>query len=143
MADLVSEDLKEREEGLISKASSPMRKLVADLNCSLYSCRRMMPLEDWGDCEQSDTSSLRPNLSWLACDSSKGHSAGGEMTFGRFRYRFYRRLTGIAESCSRLTRNFRPAPQDSVSQRMCPFCKLITPRSGRRCLECGKSFGTA
>jgi len=77
MADLVSEDLKEREEGLVSKASSPMRKLVADLNCSLYSCRRMMPLEDWGDCEQSDTSSLRPNLSWLACDSSKGQSKRG------------------------------------------------------------------
>jgi hypothetical protein len=24
------------------------------------------------------------------------------------------------------------------SQRMCPFCGLITPRSKRLCLECGK-----
>ncbi len=27
---------------------------------------------------------------------------------------------------------------DFASQRMCPFCGLITPRSKRFCLECGK-----
>ena len=26
------------------------------------------------------------------------------------------------------------------SQRMCPFCGLITPRAKRFCLECGKSL---
>jgi predicted amidophosphoribosyltransferase len=28
--------------------------------------------------------------------------------------------------------------QQYGSQRMCPFCGLITPRSNRLCLECGK-----
>jgi len=37
---------------------------------------------------------------------------------------------------------FFAAPAREVrSQRMCPFCGLITPRSKRFCLECGKSFG--
>jgi hypothetical protein len=26
------------------------------------------------------------------------------------------------------------------SQRMCPFCGLITPRTKQSCLECGKSL---
>jgi hypothetical protein len=33
------------------------------------------------------------------------------------------------------------APQEVRLQRMCPFCGLITSRSKRFCLECGKSFG--
>jgi uncharacterized paraquat-inducible protein A len=28
------------------------------------------------------------------------------------------------------------------SQRMCPYCGLITPRSKASCLECGKSLRT-
>ena len=36
----------------------------------------------------------------------------------------------------------RPQAQQFQSQRMCPFCGLITPRAQRVCLECGKSFST-
>lgn len=36
---------------------------------------------------------------------------------------------------------FTPHVREVRSQRMCPFCGLITPRSKRFCLECGKSFG--
>lgn len=32
---------------------------------------------------------------------------------------------------------------DFASQRMCPFCGLITPRHGVCCLECGKSLKPA
>jgi hypothetical protein len=32
---------------------------------------------------------------------------------------------------------------DFASQRMCPFCGLITPRHEACCLECGRSFKTA
>jgi hypothetical protein len=32
---------------------------------------------------------------------------------------------------------------DFASQRMCPFCGLITPRDETCCLECGKAFRTA
>jgi hypothetical protein len=34
----------------------------------------------------------------------------------------------------------RPQAQQVQSQRMCPFCGLITPRAKRFCLECGKSL---
>jgi hypothetical protein len=33
-----------------------------------------------------------------------------------------------------------PPAQQAQSQRMCPFCGLITPRAKRVCLECGKAF---
>lgn len=33
--------------------------------------------------------------------------------------------------------------QEVPSQRMCPFCGLITPRNRASCLECGKSLKTA
>jgi hypothetical protein len=47
MADLVSEDLKEREEVLVSEPSSPKLELVAGQNCSLC-CRRVFaPTESW------------------------------------------------------------------------------------------------
>jgi hypothetical protein len=32
---------------------------------------------------------------------------------------------------------------DFASQRMCPFCGLITPRFEICCLECGKALKTA
>jgi len=65
------------------------------------------------------------------------------MTLGRLRDRLRRRLAGIADSFSKLTVTVRPATQTFESQRMCPFCSLITPRSRRFCLECGKAFGKA
>ena len=63
------------------------------------------------------------------------------MTVGRLRDRFRKRLTTLADSYSRLIGTIKPTTQGFGSQRMCPFCNLITPRSGRRCLECGKAFG--
>jgi hypothetical protein len=35
----------------------------------------------------------------------------------------------------------RPQMAGYASQRMCPSCGLITPRSKSSCMECGKSFG--
>lgn len=65
------------------------------------------------------------------------------MTFGRFRDRLRRRLASIADARSRLIETAKPTTQDVGSQRMCPFCNLITPRSRRACLECGKAFGSS
>ncbi len=36
-----------------------------------------------------------------------------------------------------------PRDGDFASQRMCPFCGLITPRHRTCCLECGKSLKPA
>jgi len=36
-----------------------------------------------------------------------------------------------------------PEAREVRSQRMCPFCGLITPRHKRCCLECGKSLEPA
>jgi hypothetical protein len=36
-----------------------------------------------------------------------------------------------------------PRDGDFASQRMCPFCGLITPRYESCCLECGKAFRPA
>jgi hypothetical protein len=65
------------------------------------------------------------------------------MTIDRLRSRFRKRLAGIAGFCSRLIGTIKPTTQHFGSQRMCPFCNLITPRSRRSCLECGKAFGSA
>jgi hypothetical protein len=37
-------------------------------------------------------------------------------------------------------RRLRPQMAGYATQRMCPACGLITPRSKAACLECGKSF---
>jgi len=55
-----------------------------------------------------------------------------------FRPSFHRRLASIAGSFGKLLAMLRPRRQEVRSQRMCPFCGLITPRAGRVCLECGK-----
>ena len=36
-----------------------------------------------------------------------------------------------------------PHDGDFASQRMCPFCGLITPRHEAGCLECGRAFKPA
>jgi ribosomal protein S27E len=36
--------------------------------------------------------------------------------------------------------HLRPQMAGYASQRMCPACGLITPRSKATCLECGKTF---
>ncbi len=40
----------------------------------------------------------------------------------------------------KLLRIVNPETPQVKSQRMCPFCGLITPRAERHCLECGKSL---
>ncbi len=62
------------------------------------------------------------------------------MTIVRMRDRFRKKLAGIIDFFSISIATHKVATQRVGSQRMCPFCKLITPRSGRFCLECGKSF---
>jgi hypothetical protein len=36
--------------------------------------------------------------------------------------------------------HLRPQMAGYASQRMCPACGLITPRSKATCMECGKTF---
>ncbi len=58
-----------------------------------------------------------------------------EPILGPFRNRLRRRLASI----SALFEKFQaPQAQQVGSQRMCPFCGLITPRAKRLCLECGR-----
>jgi len=44
---------------------------------------------------------------------------------------------------AKLLAMLRPQSQQFQSQRMCPFCGLITPRAKRFCLECGKLLSPA
>ncbi len=52
--------------------------------------------------------------------------------------RLHKRLASIRDSLGKLLATLRPQVQEVRSQRMCPFCGLITPRAKRFCLECGK-----
>jgi hypothetical protein len=54
---------------------------------------------------------------------------------GSFRNRLRRKLASIA---SQFREALAPQAQQVGTQRMCPFCGLITPRAKRLCLECGK-----
>jgi len=56
----------------------------------------------------------------------------------RFHRSFGRRIASIADSIVKLLAKRESPTQQYESQRMCPFCGLITPRSKRLCLECGK-----
>jgi hypothetical protein len=52
-----------------------------------------------------------------------------------------RRLMGSAgKFLGTLLASVRPQTQEVRSQRVCPFCGLITPRAKRVCLECGNSL---
>jgi len=57
--------------------------------------------------------------------------------FRRLLNRLRSKVAVIADSltASGATRN--PEGEPFRSQRMCPFCGLITPRQKRCCLECG------
>jgi hypothetical protein len=48
----------------------------------------------------------------------------------------------IAASLRKLLR-MEPHDGDFASQRVCPFCRLITPRYETCCLECGKAIKPA
>jgi hypothetical protein len=53
---------------------------------------------------------------------------------------FRRRLAFIAGFIGKLLAILTPHAREVRSQRMCPFCGLITPLSKVSCLECGKSL---
>jgi hypothetical protein len=61
----------------------------------------------------------------------------------QFRYRLGRRLVFIAELLTKLLSVLIPQVREPRSQRMCPFCGLITPRHRTSCMECGKSLRPA
>jgi hypothetical protein len=51
-----------------------------------------------------------------------------------------RRLATARKFLGTLLAMFKTQREEVRSQRMCPFCGLITPRARRVCLECGKSL---
>ena len=57
-----------------------------------------------------------------------------------FRERIRRGLASIQGWPGKLFSRLDPQPQKVWSQRMCPFCGLITPRDKRCCMECGKAL---
>jgi transposase len=66
-----------------------------------------------------------------------------ELALLRLRNRIRQRLAFVAGLCGRLLAILTPRASEVRSQRMCPFCGLITPRSKTFCLECGKSLNPA
>jgi transposase len=60
-----------------------------------------------------------------------------------FYNRARRQLAFIADWCGKLLAMLTPRAREVRSQRICPFCGLITPRQMTFCLECGKSFNPA
>jgi len=63
--------------------------------------------------------------------------------FRRLRTRIRQSLAFIADWCARPLAILTPRATEVRSQRMCPFCGLITPRYKAFCLECGKSLNPA
>jgi transposase len=55
-----------------------------------------------------------------------------------FRRRLRRRLAFLGDVFGKLLATLTPPTREVRSQRMCPFCGLITPRHKRSCLECGR-----
>jgi hypothetical protein len=60
--------------------------------------------------------------------------------FRRFRDRVERRIASLMRGFKEWLAGLKTPGKEYGSQRMCPFCGLITPRSKRLCLECGKSL---
>jgi len=63
------------------------------------------------------------------------------MSIRRLRNHFIKTLGLLADSLTSMFAKLKPDTQVLGTQRMCPFCGLITPRAKGKCLECGKSFG--
>ena len=63
-----------------------------------------------------------------------------EVNFRRLRRRLSRKLVLIIDRFKLLAKT---EDRDFASQRMCPFCGLITSRRKTCCLECGKSLKPA
>jgi hypothetical protein len=60
-----------------------------------------------------------------------------EFDFRRFRNRIRRRLGSAVDAFTSLMAALGLRNRGFGSQRVCPFCGLITPRSKRLCMECG------
>jgi rRNA maturation endonuclease Nob1 len=58
----------------------------------------------------------------------------------RFFNQVRRSVTSVVKSLTEAFNRLKQPGNDYRSQRMCPFCGLITPRSKRLCQECGKSL---
>ncbi len=56
---------------------------------------------------------------------------------------FRRRLSFVKDWLRKVRATLLPEGQQPPSQRMCPFCGLITPRLRASCLECGKTVKAA
>jgi len=54
-----------------------------------------------------------------------------------------RSLRAFLAASLRKSLGITPRDGDFAAQRICPFCKLITPRYKTCCLECGKSLKPA
>ena len=54
-----------------------------------------------------------------------------------------RRVRAFMAASLRSSLGMGPRDGDFASQRMCPFCGLITPRHRTCCLECGRSLKPA
>jgi hypothetical protein len=66
-----------------------------------------------------------------------------EPSFRRFRIRMGKKLAFFSDSFKKLLAALNPVDRGFRSQRMCPFCGLITSRRKSCCLECGKSLKPA
>jgi len=96
--------------------------------------------------KKTSSTALRPKRP-IANHSCMGRKNEGgslmERAFRRFRDRFRRRLAAIRASISKMSASLTPPDRAFASQRMCPFCGLITSRAQPSCLECGKSLAPA
>jgi hypothetical protein len=76
-------------------------------------------------------------LFWRWRKSSRPIKEKGE-SMERVLPQLRRWLAVISNFFGRFQVMLRPQNREGPLQRMCPFCGLITPRSKRSCLECGK-----
>ena len=63
-----------------------------------------------------------------------------EPVLREFRNRLRRRLVPLRDLLRKVLAILIPQAREVRTQRMCPFCGLVTPRSKRSCLECGKTL---
>lgn len=112
-------------------------------------------------CEQSCTESRASTCHRQGCQSPKGQTHLSRLWRGRLGRRLEKRgssamdpvlrpflvrvrtLRALLAASLRKLLGMEPHDGDFASQRMCPFCGLITPRYETCCLECGKSLNPA
>jgi len=90
-----------------------------------------------------DHSGRLPVTEQIPTRGRKGEGGSMEPVFRQFRNRLRRRLAFIADLFAKLLVILIPQAREVRSQRMCPFCGLITPRHKASCLECGRSLNPA